>query len=176
VTLIRGLGSEIEWALSLTGLLKLRSRFDWRVLLPARLMNIIPTRPTVCTGCSACALDALVTQGKVRYLGVSNWQAWKIAKALGISECKNLARFDTLQAYYSIAGRGPATSNATSFPCWKAGSPQWRQLGRCPGSGRGRCGRSGDGEGWLRRRPNVSAGRADIVCARGRYGRRPWRQ
>jgi aryl-alcohol dehydrogenase-like predicted oxidoreductase len=51
------------------------------------------------------ALDALVQQGKVRYIGCSNWQAWKIAKALGICEFKNLARFDTLQAYYSIAGR-----------------------------------------------------------------------
>lgn len=51
------------------------------------------------------ALDTLVTQGKVRYIGVSNWQAWKIAKALAISDFKNLARFDTLQAYYSIAGR-----------------------------------------------------------------------
>jgi aryl-alcohol dehydrogenase-like predicted oxidoreductase len=51
------------------------------------------------------ALDTLVTQGKVRYVGVSNWQAWKIAKALAISEFKNLPRFDTLQAYYSIAGR-----------------------------------------------------------------------
>src|ERR1700681_3531300 len=51
------------------------------------------------------ALDTLVQQGKVRYIGCSNWQAWKIAKALGISELKNLARFDTLQAYYSIAGR-----------------------------------------------------------------------
>jgi aryl-alcohol dehydrogenase-like predicted oxidoreductase len=51
------------------------------------------------------ALDTLVTQGKARYIGVSNWQAWKIAKALAISEFKNLARFDTLQAYYSIAGR-----------------------------------------------------------------------
>lgn len=51
------------------------------------------------------ALDALVQQGKVRYIGCSNWQAWKIAKALGISEFKNLARFDSLQAYYSIAGR-----------------------------------------------------------------------
>src|ERR1700678_3986459 len=51
------------------------------------------------------ALDTLVTQGKVRYIGCSNWQAWKIAKALGISEFKSLARFDTLQAYYSIAGR-----------------------------------------------------------------------
>src|SRR5258707_7355028 len=51
------------------------------------------------------ALDTLVQQGKVRYVGCSNWPAWKIAKALGISEFKNLARFDTLQAYYSIAGR-----------------------------------------------------------------------
>jgi aryl-alcohol dehydrogenase-like predicted oxidoreductase len=51
------------------------------------------------------ALDDLVTSGKVRYLGVSNWQAWKIAKALTISHFRNLARFDTLQAYYSIAGR-----------------------------------------------------------------------
>jgi aryl-alcohol dehydrogenase-like predicted oxidoreductase len=51
------------------------------------------------------ALDTLVQQGKVRYVGCSNWQAWKIAKALGISELRNLARFDTLQAFYSIAGR-----------------------------------------------------------------------
>jgi aryl-alcohol dehydrogenase-like predicted oxidoreductase len=51
------------------------------------------------------ALDTLVQQGKVRYIGCSNWQAWKIAKALGICERRNLARFDTLQAYYSIAGR-----------------------------------------------------------------------
>jgi len=51
------------------------------------------------------ALDTLVQQGKVRYIGCSNWQAWKIAKALGISEFKGLTRFETLQAYYSIAGR-----------------------------------------------------------------------
>jgi len=51
------------------------------------------------------ALDDLVSSGKVRYIGVSNWQAWKIAKALTVSHFRNLARFDTLQAYYSIAGR-----------------------------------------------------------------------
>jgi len=51
------------------------------------------------------ALDDLVTQGKVRYIGISNWQAWKIAHALGVSERRDLARFDSLQAYYSIAGR-----------------------------------------------------------------------
>jgi aryl-alcohol dehydrogenase-like predicted oxidoreductase len=51
------------------------------------------------------ALETLVQSGKVRYIGCSNWQAWRIMKALGISEQKNLAKFDTLQAYYSIAGR-----------------------------------------------------------------------
>lgn len=51
------------------------------------------------------ALDDLVRQGMVRYVGVSNWAAWKIAKALGLSEAKGYARFETLQAYYSIAGR-----------------------------------------------------------------------
>ena len=51
------------------------------------------------------ALDTLVNQGKVRYIGISNWQAWRIMKAAGIAQLKNLATFDTLQAYYSIAGR-----------------------------------------------------------------------
>ncbi len=51
------------------------------------------------------ALDDLTRQGLVRYIGVSNWAAWKIAKALGVSERRGYARFETLQAYYSIAGR-----------------------------------------------------------------------
>jgi len=51
------------------------------------------------------ALDTLVSQGKVRYIGCSNWYGWQLMKALGISEAKNLAKLDTLQAYYSIAGR-----------------------------------------------------------------------
>lgn len=51
------------------------------------------------------ALDDLVRQGKVRYVGVSNWQAWRIATALGVSARLGLERFNTLQAYYSIAGR-----------------------------------------------------------------------
>jgi len=41
----------------------------------------------------------------VRYVGVSNWAAWKIAKAVTLSDAKGWARFETLQAYYSIAGR-----------------------------------------------------------------------
>src|ERR1700744_1990259 len=51
------------------------------------------------------ALDDLTRQGMVRYVGVSNWQAWKIMKAQGVSAHHGWARFETLQAYYSIAGR-----------------------------------------------------------------------
>ena len=51
------------------------------------------------------ALDDIVRSGKVRYIGVSNWAAWQIAKALGLSERQRLERFVSLQAYYSLAGR-----------------------------------------------------------------------
>jgi aryl-alcohol dehydrogenase-like predicted oxidoreductase len=51
------------------------------------------------------ALDDLVRKGYVRYIGVSNWAAWQIAKALGISAHLGLSRFSSLQAYYSVAGR-----------------------------------------------------------------------
>ncbi|MBZ8135039.1 aldo/keto reductase [Afifella sp. IM 167] len=51
------------------------------------------------------ALDTLVRHGHVRYIGLSNWAAWQVAKATGISERKNLARPVSLQAYYTLAGR-----------------------------------------------------------------------
>jgi len=51
------------------------------------------------------ALDDLVRQGHVRYVGVSNWPAWKIMKALGVAEQRGWTRLSTLQAYYTIAGR-----------------------------------------------------------------------
>ncbi|MBO9646920.1 MAG: aldo/keto reductase [Variovorax sp.] len=51
------------------------------------------------------ALDQLVRQGHVRYVGVSNWAAWQIVKALGVAERLGLSRFESLQAYYTIAGR-----------------------------------------------------------------------
>jgi aryl-alcohol dehydrogenase-like predicted oxidoreductase len=74
------------------------------------------------------ALDTLVTQGKVRYIGCSNWQAWKIARALGISESKNLARFDTLQAFYSIAGRDLEREIVPFLEAEKTGLLVWSPL------------------------------------------------
>ncbi len=74
------------------------------------------------------ALDILVQQGKVRYIGCSNWQAWKIAKALGVSEFRNLARFDTLQAYYSIAGRELEREIVPLLEAEKVGLLVWSPL------------------------------------------------
>ena len=74
------------------------------------------------------ALDTLVAQGKVRYVGCSNWHGWKIMKALAISEFKNLARFDTLQAYYSIAGRDLERDIVPMLEAEKTGLLVWSPL------------------------------------------------
>jgi aryl-alcohol dehydrogenase-like predicted oxidoreductase len=74
------------------------------------------------------ALDSLVQQGKVRYIGASNWEAWKLARAITISEFKGYARFDTLQAYYSIAGRDLEREFAPMFRHTKTGLLAWSPL------------------------------------------------
>ena len=74
------------------------------------------------------ALDDLVRQGHVRYVGVSNWQAWKIAKALGISERMGLERFETLQAYYTIAGRDLERELVPMLQSEKLGLMVWSPL------------------------------------------------
>jgi len=51
------------------------------------------------------ALNDLVRQGKVRYVGFSNWPAWKAAKAVGLQEQHGWAKFITAQVYYSLLGR-----------------------------------------------------------------------
>src|SRR5580700_3172398 len=51
------------------------------------------------------ALDDLVSRGLVRTIGCSNIAAWQIMKALGVSGARGFARFETVQAYYTIAGR-----------------------------------------------------------------------
>jgi aryl-alcohol dehydrogenase-like predicted oxidoreductase len=51
------------------------------------------------------ALDDLVRQGKVRYIGCSNYPAWRLAKALWTSDKLGLARYDSIQPHYNIAYR-----------------------------------------------------------------------
>ncbi len=51
------------------------------------------------------ALDDLVRQGKVRYIGLSNFAAWQIAKADGLAKLLGTEKFCSVQAYYSLVGR-----------------------------------------------------------------------
>ena len=51
------------------------------------------------------ALDMLVRQGKVRYVGCSNFFAWQVALALGVSERDRFSRFAAVEASYTIAAR-----------------------------------------------------------------------
>jgi aryl-alcohol dehydrogenase-like predicted oxidoreductase len=50
-------------------------------------------------------LDDLVRSGKVRYIGASNLAAWQLMKALDYSTYNHVAKFVSLQAYYTVAGR-----------------------------------------------------------------------
>jgi aryl-alcohol dehydrogenase-like predicted oxidoreductase len=54
---------------------------------------------------SLSALNDLVRSGKVRYIGLCNMAAWQVMKALDISRARNWARFESVQAYYTLAGR-----------------------------------------------------------------------
>ena len=93
------------------------------------------------------ALDDLVSRGLVRYVGVSNWQAWRIAKALGISERRGFARFETVQAYYSIAGRDLEREIVPLMAEEKLGLMVWSPLAGGLLSGKFGPGAPGNGEG-----------------------------
>src|ERR1700761_8696308 len=55
------------------------------------------------------ALDTLVTSGKVRYVGASNYAAWQLMKALGVADLRGLPRFVSQQIYYSLQARDAET-------------------------------------------------------------------
>jgi aryl-alcohol dehydrogenase-like predicted oxidoreductase len=93
------------------------------------------------------ALDDLTRQGLVRYVGVSNWQAWRIAKALGISEARDYARFETLQAYYSVAGRDLERELVPLMNSEKLGLMVWSPLAGGYLSGKYSPGGEGAGDG-----------------------------
>ncbi|NLS00271.1 aldo/keto reductase [Rhizobium sp. P38BS-XIX] len=93
------------------------------------------------------AMDDLVSRGLVRYVGVSNWQAWRIAKALGISDRRGFARFETVQAYYSIAGRDLEREIVPVMAEEKLGLMVWSPLAGGLLSGKYGPGAPGNGEG-----------------------------
>ncbi|KNC91575.1 aldo/keto reductase [Trabulsiella odontotermitis] len=95
------------------------------------------------------ALDSLVQQGHVRYVGVSNWAAWQIMKALGISDKLGLARFVSLQAYYTIAGRDLERELVPMMQSEGVGLMVWSPL--AGGLLSGKYDRNGQGEAGGRR-------------------------
>ncbi|WP_110708185.1 aldo/keto reductase [Salinicola sp. CR57] len=74
------------------------------------------------------ALHTLVEHGHVRYVGVSNWAAWQIMKALGIARQNGWHRFESLQAYYTLAGRDLEREIAPLLESEKLGLMVWSPL------------------------------------------------
>src|SRR4051812_25769898 len=95
------------------------------------------------------ALDQLVRHGHVRYVGVSNWAAWQIVKALGIAERLGLARFESLQAYYTVAGRDLEREIVPMLQSESLGLMVWSPL--AGGRPSGKYGREQRGEAGSRR-------------------------
>ena len=91
------------------------------------------------------ALDDIVRTGRARYIGVSNWAAWQIVKALGISERLGLAKFASLQAYYTIAGRDLEREIVPMLESEGVGLMVWSPL--AGGLLSGKYTRDGDGDG-----------------------------
>ncbi len=95
------------------------------------------------------ALDDLVSSGMVRYIGVSNWQAWKMMKANGIAASRGWCRPECVQAYYSIAGRDIEREIAPFLEDQKVGLLVWSPL--AGGLLTGKFGRDGSGPEGARR-------------------------
>jgi aryl-alcohol dehydrogenase-like predicted oxidoreductase len=74
------------------------------------------------------ALDDLVSRGLVRYIGCSNWAAWRIMQANGIADKRGWARFESVQAYYSLAGRGLEREVVPLMEDQKIGLMVWSPL------------------------------------------------
>jgi aryl-alcohol dehydrogenase-like predicted oxidoreductase len=112
------------------------------------------------------ALGILVQHGHVRYVGVSNWAAWQIAKALGIAERRGLHRPASLQAYYTLVGRELEREIVPMLTSEDVGLMVWSPLAGGFLSGK----YSGDGakEGGRRTTfdfPPVDPARGDAVVA-----------
>jgi len=69
------------------------------VYLPHKVDPLTPVEETV------EALEDVVRQGKVRYLGFSNWPAWLAAKAVGLQRARGGSQFRAAEMYYSLVGR-----------------------------------------------------------------------
>ena len=91
------------------------------------------------------ALDTIVQSGRARYVGVSNWAAWQIARAIGKTEQLGLAPLASLQAYYSLVGRDLEHEIAPMLEAEGLGLMVWSPLAGGFLSGKYRRGQEGEG-------------------------------
>jgi aryl-alcohol dehydrogenase-like predicted oxidoreductase len=75
------------------------------------------------------ALDDMVRDGKVRYIGCSNFSGWHLMKSLAASERQNLTRYVAHQAYYSLIGREFEWELMPLGVDQKVGTVVWSPLG-----------------------------------------------
>ncbi len=88
---------------------------------------------------SLSALTDVVRSGRVRYIGLCNMAAWQIMKSLSVSEQKGLAKYVSVQAYYTIAGRDLEREIVPLLQDQKLGLMVWSPLagGRLSGKYKG---------------------------------------
>jgi aryl-alcohol dehydrogenase-like predicted oxidoreductase len=111
------------------------------------------------------ALDTLVQHGHVRYVGVSNWAAWQITKALGISERLGLHPIVSLQAYYTLVGRDLEREIAPMLVSEEVGLMVWSPLAGGFLSGKYSAGDPAEGRRASFDFPPVEAERGDAVIS-----------
>ena len=97
------------------------------------------------------ALEDIVRSGRARYIGVSNWAGWQIAKALGIQERRGWDTFVSLQAYYTVAGRDLERDLGPLLKSEGIGLMVWSPLAGGLLSGKYRLNAQGEVEGEGRR-------------------------
>lgn len=109
------------------------------------------------------AMDSLVRRGLIRYIGVSNWTAWQLARAQGHAETRGLARYQSHQVYYSLASRDVEREIVPLMEHERIGMIAWGPLAGGTLSGKYR-----KGEGGRRDKfdfPPIDGGRCDRILA-----------
>lgn len=131
---------------------------DWIDLY--QLHNVDPTTPLEET---LRALDDAIRQGKVRYIGLSNFPAWQIARADAIAHAIGAERFCSAQIYYSLVGREVEREILPAVRALGLGTMIWGPL--AAGFLSGKYGRDGSGDGRRARMsaPPVSERGHDVV-------------
>jgi aryl-alcohol dehydrogenase-like predicted oxidoreductase len=74
------------------------------------------------------ALNTLVQQGHVRYVGLSNWAAWQVMKAIGLTQARHLCPITSLQAHYTLVGRDLEREIVPMLEAERVGLMVWSPL------------------------------------------------